>query len=625
MKKTIKIFSILLCLALMFPYIAACTSKCTITFDVDEDVGQWEPMIVKKGTAIEEEDIEEPFWPDYSFDGWYIGNDKVEFPYTVNANVTFTPKWSLRKYKITYHLDGGTGATDRTYTLDDLPITLPTAAVMSKANYTFDGWFPKSDGTGNRVINVNKNSTGDKDLYAKWIPDSYNLTFFTNGGEFPAGTNVPTGYAYGVLITLPIPRSDTKGFTGWYADEGLLNGPIRTIPIGSIGDKTFWAAWESIDNKIEYVLNGGDFVDYYPQGYISTTGVTLVDPIREGYVFDGWYADEGLTDGPISIIAAGSTGDKTFWAKWAAEEYEVILHLNGGTGESRLTYTKAEGLEKLPTPDFNQAKWFEGWYDNAAFNGEPVRRNTVREAVMEQEPKLAIPVNSVGRKEFWAKWGDRKTTEWKFEAEFIDLRNKSGGGWSDSKSEWRMVEGYGPGLTKGASNGYHLTYFTEPYMEFTWEFVSDKAFEGELNFALFAEFCDNADFTKFFLDSTDDVHLYINAEKIDNKFNTADRINYIGFDIDGRRAGFVNSTDSYKEYLFRTAASTTLSFKEGKNTVTLQIRENHRFPDKPNAYQSGGPNIDYMMIKTDAFLVFDYALNDNKELVLRGGGTGSAS
>ena len=53
--------------------------------------------------------------------------------------------------------------------------------------------------------------------------------------------------------------------------------------------------------------------------YTYGTGVTLPtanDMTREGYRFDGWYADSSFSGSPITEITGTDTGDKTFYAKW---------------------------------------------------------------------------------------------------------------------------------------------------------------------------------------------------------------------------------------------------------------------------------------------------------------------
>lgn len=277
--------------------------------------------------------------------------------------------------------------------------------------------------------------------------------------------------------------------------------------------------------------------------------------------------------------------------------YNITYHLNGGTGVSNRTYTVRDEIIALPTPAY-AGRWFEGWYDNAEFEGKPIRHNPVRN----EFPTPIIPAGSKGDKEFWAKWGLRKTTGWVFEAEYIDLRGLMGtGGWSELVNEWRMVSGRGPELTPKASNGYYLTYFDSPWTTFTFDFISDKAFDGALSFGLVSPYGDN------FPMEPKNVQLHINGVEI----------NYMPLAI----AGEMRPTEDFKEYKFSTAISTTMHFKAGRNTVSLTVTLNGLFPDRPNNYISAAPNIDYMKITTDAYLVFNSYIDNNKDLIALGGGS----
>jgi uncharacterized repeat protein (TIGR02543 family) len=68
-------------------------------------------------------------------------------------------------YTITYHLNGGEGAINTTYTSDSETITLP---IPTKSGYTFLGWYDNSGFTGSVVTEIPKGSTGNKEFWAKW-------------------------------------------------------------------------------------------------------------------------------------------------------------------------------------------------------------------------------------------------------------------------------------------------------------------------------------------------------------------------------------------------------------------------------------------------------------------------
>ena len=66
---------------------------------------------------------------------------------------------------------------------------------------------------------------------------------------------------------------------------------------------------------IIYHLNGGTNVASNPASYEAGSAVKLADPSKEGYVFDGWYADADFTT-PVSEISADASGSVELWAKW---------------------------------------------------------------------------------------------------------------------------------------------------------------------------------------------------------------------------------------------------------------------------------------------------------------------
>jgi len=49
---------------------------------------------------------------------------------------------------------------------------------------------------------------------------------------------------------------------------------------------------------------------------IESAAITLNNPSKTGYVFAGWFSDAEFNTPATTTIAANSTGDKTFWAKW---------------------------------------------------------------------------------------------------------------------------------------------------------------------------------------------------------------------------------------------------------------------------------------------------------------------
>ena len=69
--------------------------------------------------------------------------------------------------------------------------------------------------------------------------------------------------------------------------------------------------------SITYVLNGGTNAAGNPTTYADNVGVaSFANPTRTGYQFAGWYDNASFTGSPVTNIPAGSSGDKTLYAKW---------------------------------------------------------------------------------------------------------------------------------------------------------------------------------------------------------------------------------------------------------------------------------------------------------------------
>ncbi len=66
---------------------------------------------------------------------------------------------------------------------------------------------------------------------------------------------------------------------------------------------------------ITYHLDGGTNASGNPWLYSIASEVTLKDPTREGYTFEGWYSDSNFTT-RVTQIVKGTTGKLDLYAKW---------------------------------------------------------------------------------------------------------------------------------------------------------------------------------------------------------------------------------------------------------------------------------------------------------------------
>ena len=329
----------------------------------------------------------------YTFGGWYTnssytGSQVTSISTTEYGNKTFYAKWTPKQYTITYVTNNGTinsgNVVNYTY---GTGITLPTN--VTKTGCSFDGWYTNDSYAGESVTAISTTTTGDKTFYAKWTANTYTITLHTNSGSINNG-NV-TNYVYGVGATLPTDITKTGStFVGWYDNSSYAGSTVLSVPSNAIGNKEFWAEWDVINYAITYNANGGEFATTPVANYIYGNEVNLATPTREGYTFGGWYNNSNLVGTEITAIASSEYGDKTFYAKWDVNSYNVTFDTKGGTinNGNVTSYTYGVGAT-LPTDVTRIGCSFVGWYDNSEYTGSV---------------QTSIPVNSLNDKKFWAKW-----------------------------------------------------------------------------------------------------------------------------------------------------------------------------------------------------------------------------
>ena len=179
----------------------------------------------------------------------------------------------------------------------------------------------------------------DCTLYINWR-EAKTVTFNTNGGSYIEPGKVPSG------ISMTIIEPD-------------------------------WS-------KGEFYFNHG----YSCEKYISK-------PTKAGYIFDGWFLDEGLTK-PASCSDWSKyydvTGDFTVYAKWA-EADTISFETNGGNDISEIIVTKGStiSINIYNTDIYLLGKWinnptkenyvFAGWYLDSSFTTPLVDGYTTSESV----------------------------------------------------------------------------------------------------------------------------------------------------------------------------------------------------------------------------------------------------
>jgi len=71
-----------------------------------------------------------------------------------------------------------------------------------------------------------------------------------------------------------------------------------------------------VQSSITYMDGESEITGLTPATYLEGIGATLPTATKEGYTFDGWYANAELTGDVVTAIGTSATGNKTFYAKF---------------------------------------------------------------------------------------------------------------------------------------------------------------------------------------------------------------------------------------------------------------------------------------------------------------------
>jgi uncharacterized repeat protein (TIGR02543 family) len=212
------------------------------------------------------------------------------------------------KYEFVFYENGGSEVSgfwikEENFVLEDMPV--PT-----RLGYTFEGWYLDEEFT----TPLTKEALEIKheylvNLYAKWELKTVTITFVTGGAD---AIDPISGYV-GNEYTLPSLEWTDHTFDGWYIDEALTT---RYVSDGLIpnDDLTLYAKWFGMTYTINFDTMGGPYIDSLslPAG----SPLELPTPVREGFVFVGWYDASLLVPFTETIMPDENL---ILYAKWAFE------------------------------------------------------------------------------------------------------------------------------------------------------------------------------------------------------------------------------------------------------------------------------------------------------------------
>ena len=168
--------------------------------------------------------VPEPTKENYTFAGWYNGNEKFDFTTVPTGDVTLTAKWTANDYEVSFITEHGNAPTSQNVKYNG---TATDPGKLSAEGYTFIGWY--TDHTCTTEFNFSTPITGDTKVYAKWeknapvLPDTYEL-------------NVSGAFVYVDGVDVTASAGDTSLPLEKDASVRLVADPDR-MPSGMVFDR----------------------------------------------------------------------------------------------------------------------------------------------------------------------------------------------------------------------------------------------------------------------------------------------------------------------------------------------------------------------------------------------------
>ena len=239
----------------------------------------------------------------YTFAGWLLNAKTYNFNSAVTKDITLYAKWTRNTYTVTFDSNGGSSVAS---TIKEHGATIGTLPTPTRTGYTLTGWYTAKTG-GNKISNstiITKNIT----YYAHWTKKKYTVTFDANVGSSVASMTREHGATIGTL-----PTSTRTGYTlvGWYTAK--TGGDKISSSTTVTADVTYYAHWTKNNYTVTFNSNGGSAIASQTVAY-GNKATKPTNPTREGYAFEGWYSNSGLTS--KFNFNTTITKNTTIYAKW---------------------------------------------------------------------------------------------------------------------------------------------------------------------------------------------------------------------------------------------------------------------------------------------------------------------
>lgn len=401
-------------------------NKFKVTFDTDGGEPIPDDQFVEWGLFVEEPTTE-PTKTGYTFDGWYLGDEKYDFSAAVEQNITLTAKWEAKKANV--HLmifksgDLSTPIVNVPYTTDKLAgdtIDLAEIDLSSYLDFDFEidgGWY--DDGLFNlykKYVNGEQENkpaaltelqiTGNWQNLKLIVTELVPVVYYMSDADRVADNRLfaTTARVGSALPTADAPTATRDGYTfTFWSREGQLGTDVTGQTVN--GWTNLVANWKVTPHNIyayarlnsyfapltadefdtpvtlnEATLSRLGLGSYNSLGYISIGSFTFdAMPLTEPLYFDddaelSAVAEKLATDIALETGVSDKIAEKIAWTalyKTVNEEdmapgypAEAGYQLSGNLNLASVTFRAgAENVENMPAVNYTYDDGAIDFYD----------------------------------------------------------------------------------------------------------------------------------------------------------------------------------------------------------------------------------------------------------------------
>ncbi|MDR2822193.1 MAG: InlB B-repeat-containing protein, partial [Acholeplasmatales bacterium] len=232
--------------------------------------------------------------------------------------------------------------------------------------HRFVGWYSDVELNNLIVDKITENTT----VYGKWVEKSfYNVSFDTNGGEGDIESLLVI--EDGLIVTSSL-NTTKENYTlvGWSATNSITN--LWNFDLDIVTEEiTLYAIWEENAYYIvSFNSKGGSSIGsikVYADAIIKTISEPS-NPLRENYIFIGWYQDEELVI-PWIFNTDEVNENITLFAKWEAdgETFTASIYVNGILVDTIDAIFSGDLLEEYSV-DYIGENPYTSWFTNPELN-----------------------------------------------------------------------------------------------------------------------------------------------------------------------------------------------------------------------------------------------------------------